>query len=107
MANIKWMTIEINGDASKLPQNGAWCFVDVNMPSDVRRKIQFDGGRFYDEKNRAVNPTVVMNWHVPMDEKDMEAMRNTIGPIDDGQQGAEALINAIAEQTLEDHFAGA
>ena len=81
MAQIKWMTIEINGDAAKLPQNGAWCSVDVDMPTDVRRWIQCENGRFYDQKNRAVNPKVVLSWHVPMDEADMEALRNTMGPV--------------------------
>lgn len=116
MAKIQWMTIEINGDAAKLPQNGAWCFVDVDSPTDMRasrlilrRKIRFDNGRFYDEKNHAVNPKVIMNWHVPMDEYDMAAMRNTIGPIDGGHQDAEVPAAAMRwpNRLSESHFASA
>ena len=105
MAQVKWMTIEINGDGDKLPKNGAWAHVDVNLPMDVRREIQFDmaTGRFYDRRNRAVSPKAVLNWHIPVDEKEMKAFNRSIGPIageqdniDQGERGTEQMAEAIA-----------
>lgn len=98
MTPINWVTIEINGDASKLPQNGAWCSVDVDMPTNMRRRIRFDSGRFYDENNHAVNPKAVLNWHMPMDAKDMAALRNTIVPVNNSMEEVIAAGSAGIEQ---------
>ncbi len=83
MANIKWMTVEVNGDAGKLPRNDAWLHVDVSFQTGMdRREIQLDvaTGRYFDRRNRAVGVKAVKSWHVPSNDRALTEFAKAVMP---------------------------
>lgn len=86
MVNVKWMTVVVNGDAGKLPQNDAWIHVDLNFGTGmVRREIQLDTatGRYFDRRSHAVSSKGVLSWHVPSNDRALtEFAKAVMGPVE-------------------------